>query len=158
MRKSTRVPPYDRVMARTVRDGECLRFTGSQQGRGYGQVTEITPEGRRNRTTHTVVFEHHHGPVPPGKIVRHSCDNRWCVEITHLLLGTYSDNNNDMYERGRRRRGLDTTRTNCKHGHDLAIYGVWRKPRRPGHDDPCLSCRRCAADSTARYRQRRRAA
>lgn len=45
------------------------------------------------------------GPVPPGKIVRHKCDNPSCVNPDHLEVGTLSDNAQDAIARGRRRLG-----------------------------------------------------
>lgn len=41
------------------------------------------------------------GPVPNGAHLRHSCDNRRCVNPNHLTLGTAIDNNQDMIARGR---------------------------------------------------------
>lgn len=38
-----------------------------------------------------------------GKVVRHACDNRRCIEPTHLLIGSQADNVRDMLERGRQR-------------------------------------------------------
>jgi hypothetical protein len=34
-------------------------------------------------------------------IVRHLCNNPWCVEITHLALGTHSDNRADAIAAGK---------------------------------------------------------
>jgi hypothetical protein len=31
----------------------------------------------------------------------HRCDNRWCVELNHLFLGTPKDNTDDMRAKGR---------------------------------------------------------
>lgn len=44
------------------------------------------------------------GPVGKAEKVRHRCDNPYCVNPDHLLLGTQRDNMLDMYARGRHRR------------------------------------------------------
>lgn len=46
-------------------------------------------------------YERKHGAVPAGLVVRHTCDNRRCVNTEHLLLGTQADNIRDMWLRGR---------------------------------------------------------
>lgn len=38
-------------------------------------------------------------------VVRHTCDNRICVNPSHLLLGTNKENTNDMISRGRHIEG-----------------------------------------------------
>lgn len=50
------------------------------------------------------VYMQHRGPIPPGMVVCHSCDNDRCYEITHLWLGTQGDNIRDMYAKGRTKR------------------------------------------------------
>lgn len=35
------------------------------------------------------------GEIPPGLVVRHTCDNRLCVNPEHLIIGTVRDNVND---------------------------------------------------------------
>lgn len=44
--------------------------------------------------------------IPIGKIVRHKCDNKLCVNPKHLLVGTQRDNILDMDKRGRRKIGF----------------------------------------------------
>lgn len=39
--------------------------------------------------------------IAPGMVARHTCDNPSCVEETHLLEGTQSDNMQDALARGR---------------------------------------------------------
>jgi hypothetical protein len=41
------------------------------------------------------------GPVPEGAVLRHGCDNRYCVNPNHLALGSPKDNVTDMTNRGR---------------------------------------------------------
>lgn len=51
--------------------------------------------------SHRFAWETTYGPIDEGVLVCHHCDNRKCVEPTHLFLGSYTDNNNDMFTKGR---------------------------------------------------------
>jgi predicted XRE-type DNA-binding protein len=44
-------------------------------------------------------------PIPEGLVIRHSCDNRRCINPEHLLAGTVKDNAEDMVNRGRSLKG-----------------------------------------------------
>ena len=46
-----------------------------------------------------------HGEIPEGKVIRHSCDNRLCINADHLLIGTHQDNVNDKIRRNRHAKG-----------------------------------------------------
>jgi hypothetical protein len=52
-----------------------------------------------------IVYEAVNGPVPPGMVVRHTCDNRACINVYHLVLGTHADNVADRVARGRSASG-----------------------------------------------------
>ena len=54
---------------------------------------------------HRYIYEQAFGPVPKGLVVRHTCDNRMCINLDHLLVGTRLDNYNDMINRGRDVKG-----------------------------------------------------
>lgn len=50
---------------------------------------------------HRWIWIEAHGPIPNGLLVRHKCDNRDCINLDHLELGTHSDNTLDAVKRGR---------------------------------------------------------
>ncbi len=56
---------------------------------------------------HRHVYATHYNVVLTTKdVIRHTCDNTWCVEITHLLIGTQKDNMQDRKDRGTFNEGV----------------------------------------------------
>lgn len=45
-------------------------------------------------------YEEFKGEIPAGHVVRHTCDNKLCVNPDHLITGTRSDNAQDALSRG----------------------------------------------------------
>lgn len=63
-------------------------------------------EGRR-RDAHRYIYELRHGAINNSKLlVRHTCDNRHCINPKHLILGTHKDNTQDAVKRGRMTKGV----------------------------------------------------
>ena|SRR5690554_4692988 len=63
-----------------------------------------------SRWVHREAYCNHHGvsrEAIAGKVVRHTCDNAYCVNPLHLTLGTKADNNRDMAVRDRVQYGED---------------------------------------------------
>jgi hypothetical protein len=88
----------------------CHLWLGRPRDDGYGQFW--LPGGRVIRA-HRFAWAAWHGPVRPGVVIRHQCDEPLCTPITraavdqHLAAGTQADNVVDRELRGRgyRRRG-----------------------------------------------------
>jgi len=116
---------YQRVMHWADRDPAtgCLVSRYSVGGPGYAQVGWSTDGKTIMTTCHRVVWVHHHGPIPDGMTVDHTCKNRRCIEITHLRLLT-------NFENARRTSGRDWPLGECAQGHpntELRSDGAGRK-------------------------------
>jgi hypothetical protein len=76
----------------------CRLWQGSCDGDGYGVLTANNRPNSRQRA-HRWIWEMANGPIIPGIVVRHKCDNPPCYRLSHLELGTVADNNNDARQR-----------------------------------------------------------
>lgn len=79
----------------------CLRCV-SHRPNSNGRV-QVNRYGRLVLVTH-LVYEAAYGPLPDGMLLRHTCDNEWCVSLPHLVTGSQMDNVQDMITRGRARK------------------------------------------------------
>jgi HNH endonuclease len=69
-----------------------------------GQNSEDYPRfklGDRRYSAHEIAFITTNGTIPPDLIVCHSCDFTRCSNPTHLWLGTYKENTQDMLTKNR---------------------------------------------------------
>lgn len=85
--------------------------------KGYGQFHY----NGKTVLAHRFIWAKTHGAIQDGLFVCHHCDNRKCVRIEHLFLGTQSDNMRDCVNKKRhvpsRRNRL---KTHCASGHAYA--------------------------------------
>lgn len=79
---------------------ECWDWIAGVGGPGYGELN-LGRRGLGMVTAHRFSYELHKGAIPEGLCVMHSCDNRRCVNPSHLSLGTLNDNNQDAIAKGR---------------------------------------------------------
>lgn len=91
----------DRFNSKVKPKGSCLEWQAARFSSGYGQ---FFADGKNHRA-HRWLYEHTHGKLDDGLVVRHTCDNPSCVNIEHLEAGTQRDNINDKLRRGRQVRG-----------------------------------------------------
>lgn len=89
-----------RLLSRSVQVGDCLEWSGSLCGKGYG----ATSFRSKQVTTHRLAYLLFVGAIPPGMFVCHTCDNMKCIRPDHLWLGTHQDNMTDMALKGRGRK------------------------------------------------------
>lgn len=72
---------------------ECWEWQASFGNSGYGQFDC----GLAHRAAYRLLV----GKIPDGLVVLHSCDNKKCVNPSHLHLGTQKDNIRDASSKGR---------------------------------------------------------
>lgn len=121
------------LLARTVRDGDCLIFTGAVQSRGYGSVGV---GGGKTALAHRVSYELNVGPIPPGLQIDHvkdrGCHSRRCINPAHLEPVTPRENVN---------RTGHGRQTHCKRGHPLSGRNLVIKQRVGRVERNCRTCR-----------------
>lgn len=79
----------------------CWVWTASKNNKGYG-LSRARYLGYQERVlVHRLSYEDAGGYIPKGAWVLHKCDNRPCVNPSHLFLGNAKDNVADMIAKGR---------------------------------------------------------
>jgi len=96
-------PLADRLWSRIERRSpdECWEWQGARSSSGYGVLNGSGSSSQAHRHAYELTY----GPIPPGLMIRHTCDNPPCCNPAHLLPGTHQDNTEDMVSRERQERG-----------------------------------------------------
>ncbi|WP_083402245.1 HNH endonuclease [Bacillus sp. MUM 116] len=104
-----------------IDDNGCFNCTSHKPNKdGYRQI-QIN---HQLYIMHRFIYEECFGPIPPGMVVRHKCDNTHCINPAHLEIGTVADNNRDKVERGRCNpvKGEDHGHAKLSHSDVYKIY------------------------------------
>jgi hypothetical protein len=83
---------------------ECWIWHGSKTNQGYGEINYhngLDRHSNHNEYAHRVAWELTNGRIPEFMKVLHRCDNRLCVNPSHLFLGSLSDNFKDCLLKNR---------------------------------------------------------
>jgi hypothetical protein len=80
----------------------CVLWGGKTRRDGYGTLMN---KGKW-LAAHRVAWElAGRGPLAPSDLACHKCDNRVCVNVDHIFIGSYKDNIHDCWAKGRGRLG-----------------------------------------------------
>lgn len=94
-------PVEERFWKYVLKTVDCWLWQGgSVSQKGYGQI-QLT-RSRDRVLVHRLSYEIHHGPIPAGMVVMHTCDNPSCVNPAHLKTGTQSQNIIESFNKGRK--------------------------------------------------------
>jgi len=87
-----------RMIDRTNRDGNgCWNWNGGVNRHGYGHFYLFGKTMYAHRASYVLFM----GDIPDEMCVLHRCDNRKCVNPSHLFLGSRTENFVDMIQKGR---------------------------------------------------------
>jgi hypothetical protein len=86
----------DRLESQLRWEGDCLLWTGTVTGNGYGIVYF---EGRY-WGVHRLYYMLKSGEGVRDGVVRHLCNNPLCLNLEHLVLGTQKENIQDQIQAG----------------------------------------------------------
>ncbi len=119
----------DRFWAKVQTAGpdECWLWTSACGAAGYGEYriceNNIRYRYRAHRIAYALSVGFPEGHEQEDIVIRHTCDNRLCVNPAHLESGSHSDNVRDRVERNRSAKGSKNGRAKLtEEGVKIARY------------------------------------
>ncbi len=96
----------------------CWLWTAGLFTNGYGS---FKTEGKAVNA-HRFSYVYHNGDISENLVVRHTCDNRKCVNPEHLILGEHKDNVADRVLRNRSASGENNGRSKLTEKDVVSIF------------------------------------
>ena len=94
---------FIRITTKTIKaKNKCWEIKTNIQKNGYAKISW----NKKACWAHRLSYELFKGPIPKKMDVCHSCDNRKCVNPSHLFVGTRRDNMVDCKNKKRISSGL----------------------------------------------------
>lgn len=122
--------------------GQIKKDWGRSEG-GYG-ILGVRENGKvKPLRAHRLAYQLYVGPIPEGKHLHHTCENKACVNPAHHMVVTNSQHSympNSIIQKGR-------SKTHCKRGHALTEDNVYRPTKKPSRRD-CIKCIRIRSKKT----------
>lgn len=87
------------LVSNAIIQGECLISHLTPNAKGYIPISFGRAVKQR---AHRIVFFVANPHADQSLFVLHKCDNRACIKLEHLFLGTAQDNTDDMIRKGRK--------------------------------------------------------
>lgn len=112
----------------------CWKYAGYIRGDGYGVVII----NGKNFVASRIAWIIRNGKIPKKLFVCHKCDNRSCVNPSHLFLGTNKDN---MIDCANKKRLVNTKKTKCMRGHPLSGANLYTYMRDNRLRRNCKACK-----------------
>lgn len=91
---------------------KCLSHCTDNDG-----YVRIRYNGKHDRLFR-VLYQQKYGEIPKGLVLRHLCNNAWCVNVEHLKVGTYKENYQDMVNCGRSCKGKQNPKISGEKNHN----------------------------------------
>lgn len=131
----------DRLAEKVLVGDGCWEWIGGKADTGYGKFHIPGATAPKQVQAHRLVYELLHGPIPDGLEADHLCENRGCVNPSHIELVPHRAN----VLRGKSPIAL-------AHANGICIRGHTNIRRRPNGASTCRTC-----DAERQRRNRRRA-
>jgi HNH endonuclease len=86
-----------------IKNGDCWECSSHAVNKhGYPVLSRNGKIGYAHRFS----YQDTKGPIPDGNVLLHSCDNRKCINPSHLTAGTQLENIADRVAKGRSAKGI----------------------------------------------------